>query len=178
MSRKSEPNRIPNLEKLVTGLPASEYVLNVTVLYHDAQTRSWANEVYQKVQRVVGTETVRGSWWKLADLGEPGVLAGAVSRSIHSDMIVIAVNESEGLPLPFYFWINAWLPHRVPGLGAIVGLLGPTRPDQRETGRLKKYLRAAANRTRMDLLLAERDMDAEAQLPSPRLALRGSRFKI
>ncbi len=175
MPRKSEPNRIAHLEKLITGFPTPEYHLNITVVYHDLQTRAWANTIFQKVQRVVGDEFARGTWWKLADLEEPGVLAGAVSRAIRSDMIIIAVKESEGLPLPFYFWVNSWLPHRVPGTGVIVGLLGTAGSKSSESGRLKKYLGMVATRARMDLMLAE---PATPETQGPRLALRGSRFKL
>jgi hypothetical protein len=155
MRRRSDTNPTISLDKLVTGLPTAKYVMNVTVLYDDSQSRGSATDVYQRVQEVVGVESVRCTWWKLADLRQPGVLAGAVSKAIRSDMIIVAVRASEGLPLPFYFWINAWLPHHPHGLGALVAMLGAPDPGQAETGRLKKYLRVVARRARMDLLVAE-----------------------
>src|SRR5215471_6276870 len=106
MLRRTNP--MMSLQKLVTGLPASEYQMNITVVYQDAQTRRWAGDIYQKVEGLLGTKVVRGTWWNLADLLEPGVMAGAVSKAIRADMIVVAVSGSEGLPLPFYFWVNAW----------------------------------------------------------------------
>lgn len=124
-------------------------------IYDDFQTRKWAGEVYQRIESVLGPKAVRGTWWNVADLGEPGVLAGAVSTAIRSDMIVVAVRSSEGLPLPFYFWVNAWLPHRVNRIGALVALLGAPITTNAESGRLRKYLRAVARRARMDLLVHE-----------------------
>jgi hypothetical protein len=163
MPRRSEANAVGNLEKLVTGLPAAEYVMNVTVLYDDAQTRRQAGQLYMKVESLLGRNALRGSWWKLADLVQPGVLAGAVSKAIRSDMIVLAVRSSEGLPLPFYYWVNAWLPHRRTGTGALVGLLSAPRTYNRESGRLRKYLKTVALRARMDLLVAESGME----VPTP-----------
>ena len=153
-----------NLEKLVTGLPISEYILNVTVIYDDTQTRKWASELHQRIEHVAGAKAVRVTWWKLSDFTEPGVLAGAVSTAIRSDMIVLAVQSSEGMPLPFYFWVNSWLPHREPGTGALIAMLGAPCPRNAESGRLQKFLRTVARRARMDLLVTERTEIAAATL--------------
>jgi hypothetical protein len=156
MRRRSDANKLGSLEKLVTGLPASECAMEITVVYDDAQTHTWAVEVYQKIQGILGAQAVRGTWWNVADLAEPGVLAGAVSKAIRSDLIVVAVSCSEGLPLPFYFWVNAWLPHRVNGVGALVGLLAAPVHKTTQSGRLKRYLQSVARRARMDLMVGER----------------------
>src|SRR5215472_8690998 len=99
MPRRSDAGPSVSLEKLVTGLPTADYVLNATVIYDDPQTRKWVSDVYQRVEAVAGEKAVRGTWWKLSDLAEPGVLAGAVSTAMRSDMIIMAVRSSEGLPL-------------------------------------------------------------------------------
>ncbi len=162
MARKSDTTPIASLERLVTGLPAAEYAINVTVVYQDLASRKWAGEVYQRLEATLGTKAVRGTWWNLADLAQPGVLAGAVSRAMRSDMIVISAAGSEGVPLPFYYWVNSWLPHRVTGSGALVALLGAPIPRNSEAGRLRRYLRTVARRARMDLLVAERVIDQSA----------------
>jgi hypothetical protein len=156
MPRRSEANRLGSLEKLVTGFPASECAMEITVVYDDAQTHAWAVQVYQKIQGILGAQAVRPTWWNVADLAEPGVLAGAVSKAIRSDLIVVAVGCSEGLPLPFYFWVNAWLPHRVNGVGALVGLLAAPVHKTTQSGRLKRYLQSVARRARMDWIVGER----------------------
>jgi hypothetical protein len=171
MTRKSEANRTASLEKLVTGLPAAQYVMNITVVYEESQTHKWAGEVYQTMEAMLGAEGVRGSWWKLADLSQPGVLAGAVSKAMRSDMVIVSVRGSEGVPLPFYYWVNSWLPHRVGGIGALVALLGAPLPRNSESGRLRKFLRTVARRGRMDFLAAERAVDAPALRPALRLEL-------
>jgi len=156
MRRRSDANKLGSLEKLVTGLPASECAMEITVVYDEAQTHAWAVEVYKKIQGILGAQVVRGTWWNVADLGEPGVLAGAVSKAIWSDLVVVALSCSEGLPLPFYFWVNAWLPHRVNGVGALVGLLAAPVHKTTQSGRLKRYLQSVARRARMDWMVGER----------------------
>jgi hypothetical protein len=156
MPRRSEANRLGSLEKLVTGFPASDCAMEITVVYDEPQTHTWAEDVYQKIQGTLGAQAVRGTWWNVADLAEPGVLAGAVSKAIRSDLIIVAVSCSEGLPLPFYFWVNAWLPHRVNGVGALVALLAAPVHKTAQSGRLKRYLQSVARRARMDWMVGER----------------------
>jgi hypothetical protein len=158
MARRSDSNPSLGLEKLVTGLPAAEYVMNVTVVYEDSHSHKWAREIYQHIEAQACPKAVRGTWWNVVDLLQPGVLAGAVSTAIRSDIIVVSVSGSEGLPLPFYFWVNSWLPHRPFGSGALVALLGAPLLRNSQSGRLRKYLRAVAKRARMDLLVAERPL--------------------
>lgn len=165
MTRKTDANQIVNLEKLITGLPTREYELKVTVIYEDSSTRKWAGEVYQGIEATLGAKAVRGTWWKVSDLAQPGVLAGAVSRAMRSDMIVISVRGSEGLPLPFYYWVNSWLPHRMGSTGALVALLGAPIPHNSESGRLRRFLRTVARRARMDLLVAEGMPERHAASP-------------
>ena len=156
MMRKSEANPLANLEKLVTGLPTARYKMNLTFVYEDSATRKRATGIYQTVETLLGGRAVRGTWWNLQDLRQPAVLAGAVSQAMHSDMIVISVRGSEGLPLPFYVWVNAWLPHRAGLNGALVALLGQPYPRNSESGRLRRFLRTVARRARMELLVTER----------------------
>jgi hypothetical protein len=156
MPRKLDNSPMAGLEKLVTSLPAADYALNISIVYDHAQSRKWAGDVYRRVEDALGIDSVKAMWWNVCDLAEPGVLAGAVSTAIRADMIIIAVQGSEGLPLPFYFWINSWMPHRVPGAGALVALVGSPFPRNTESGRLQKFLRTVARRARMELLVSER----------------------
>jgi hypothetical protein len=165
MPRRSDANPINCLEKLVTSFPTTECAMDVTIVYDASSTREWAGEVYQTIQATVGSKAVRGTWWNLADLGQPGVLAGAVSRAMRSDMVVVAVSSSEGLPLAFYFWVNAWLPHRVAGPGALVGLLSAPTQKTTQSGRIKRYLQTVARRGRMDLIVGERVHNGQPYKP-------------
>lgn len=135
---------------------AAECFLNVLVIYQDATTRKWARDVCERVTRAVGREAIRSTWWKLDELNQPAVLAGAVSKAMRADVIVVAIRASEGFPVPFYWWTCSWLPHRVQETGALVALLTlPERPGP-YMNRAREYLRAVARQGRLDFLVEER----------------------
>ncbi len=159
MPRTSVTKEMVRLQKLVTELPAAECTLNVMFLYEDAPTRQWAREVSERVEGLSSQAAVRGTWWKIGDLGQPGVLAGAVSKAMRADMIVLAARKAEGLPLPIYVWINSWLPHRRQGRCALVALLGAPEKRNGQSGRVRQYLRAVARAGRLDLLVEERSTE-------------------
>jgi hypothetical protein len=82
----------------------------------------------------------------------------------------VAVRGSEGLPLPFYFWVNAWLPHHLTGNGLLIGLLGATNPEEPESGRIREYLRNIARHGRFQFFLAERRLKQQLNLEQFRAA--------
>jgi hypothetical protein len=143
------------LDKLVSSLPGSGYALNVALVYEDALTWKWAKNIFDRAEKLAGSNVVRGTWWKLGDLSHPGVLAGAVSQAMRADLVVVAHTATEGLPLSFYVWVNSWLPHHLPGGSALVALLGAVERPNAESGRVREYLRAVARQGRMHFLLAE-----------------------
>jgi len=125
------------------------------LVYQDPLTREWASQAHAKLEQVAGARNLCSTWWKVGDFSHPGVLAGAVSKAMQAELIVIAVRGSEGLPLPFYFWVNAWLPHHLSGNGILIGLLGATNPGEPESGRIREYLRSIARHGRFQFFLAE-----------------------
>ncbi len=145
------------LEKLVTRLPGTGYGLNMTLVYEDTVTSKWARGVYDRAEKLVGTQALRGTWWKLSELSNPGVLAGAVSQAMRADLIVVSLRATEGLPLPFYVWVNSWLPHHLPGGSALVALLDAVEKPNAESGRVREYLRTVAQHGKMQFLLEEQD---------------------
>src|SRR5262245_23764723 len=113
---------LARLEKIVMLQPRA--ALNVAFVYEDADTREWARDTYERVERLAGNQGVRPTWWRLSNLFEPGVLAAAVSTAMRADIVVIAVRTEEGLPLPFYTWVNNWMPHRLQSGGVLIALVG------------------------------------------------------
>ena len=154
-------NKIARLEKLVSTTPELGYGLNFVLVYEDNETRKWAREVFERVAKLGGDDSVRATWWKMSEMSAPVVLAGAVSTAMRADVIVIATRASEGLPLPFYFWVKEWLTHRVKGPGALVALLPITEGKAPNPGRVRDYLRGTAALGRLDFLVEERDLPAE-----------------
>jgi hypothetical protein len=162
---------------------AAKRALNVTVVYQDAPTRRWAGQLCDRVETLVGAENVRCTWWKMLDLGEPGVLAGAVSLALRADVIVVAFHAVEQLPLPFYVWVEAWLPHRLAAAGSLLALIDLPRQPTARSDEAREYLRAIARQARLDFLTEERRLPVEpfslrrrapaeaprGQAPSPQL---------
>jgi hypothetical protein len=138
--------------------PENGFGLNMVLVYEDAQTRQWAREVYDRAASTAGSECVRATWWKMGDLCEPGVLAGAASTAMRADFIVIATRAAEGLPLPVYFWVKQWLPHRCQRVGALVALLGIPQGNGSKPGRVGEYLRGIAAVGRLDFQVQERKL--------------------
>lgn len=91
----------------------------------------------------------------MGDLSAPGVLAGAVSTALRADVVVVATHAAEGLPMAFYVWVDAWLPHRPQNAGALVALLGKRRNSAPSSGRVRDYLNAVAREGRLDFVIQE-----------------------
>src|SRR5207237_786033 len=104
----STTEALERLEKVLMLPATARTALNVVFIYEDADSREWARNINERVCQLAGSHPVRPTWWKLSNLCEPGVLAAAVSTTMRADVIVLAVKTEEGLPLPFYAWVNNW----------------------------------------------------------------------
>ena len=150
-------------EKSVNG-SAAEAALNVLLLFDDRETKGWAAGAYQQVCGLTGERGVRATWWNLSDFSHPGVLAGAVSMAIRADVLIVASRATEGLPFPFYVWVNSWLPHRRGRTGTLIGLLetsnadGSFRRNNPGSSRVKDFLTATARQAGLKLRLEEREL--------------------
>jgi hypothetical protein len=88
-----------------------------------------------------------------------------VSTALRADVIVVAVRAADGLPLPFYVWVDAWLPHHPQGSAALVALIAmPDNPGAR-LDRARDYLQTVARRGRLDFLIEERKVTVDAGAP-------------
>jgi hypothetical protein len=142
-----------------------KYVLKLCVLYHDDQTRQWAQEVHTQARKLVGRQSLKATWWNIQVLNEPAVLAGAVTTAMHSDVIVLAIRAEAELPLAFYYWADAWLPHRYQEPGALLALLGVAEQTDAKPDRIRSYLRTLAHRGGLDFMHDERRLPAGASVP-------------
>jgi hypothetical protein len=149
---------ISRLEKLTALTTKDGAALNVALIYEDAQTREWARSAYDRVSNAAGEQGVRPTWWNLNNLGDPGVLAAAVSTAMRADVIILAARAGEGMPLAFYAWINAWLPNRFRRGGVLTALLGTTERCGARPVRVGEYLREVARQGRMSFLLETRQL--------------------
>lgn len=168
MTRVSNSNLTTALSSLLAT--RRDEPLEAALVYEDSSTRQWASELYGSLERLANGQLVRSTWWNVGDFCHSGVLAGAVSKAMRAELIVVALRASEGLPLPFYFWVNAWLPHHLSGTGLLVGLLGATPSRQPEAGRVREYLRNLARQGRLKFLLQERRFEQPSRF-APELNL-------
>jgi hypothetical protein len=150
--------QLTRLDKRVTAALASYRSFSPCFLYHDGRTRKWAREIYDRMLKLAGEQRLRATWWKIDELSMSGVLAGAVSTALRADALVLATDASEGMPLPFYVWVKAWLPHRLQAGGTLVALLGKPAQPGPWSGRLTRFLRSVAKQARMEFLKDERPL--------------------
>jgi hypothetical protein len=152
---------IGSLPEAVFGASGDEFRLSLTVVYEDLPTRLWARSFCGRVAELVGQDAVRCTWWKIGELSEPAVLAGAVSTAMRADVLVIAIRAAEGLPLPFYVWVDGWLSNRPQGGAALIALIAmPDNPGAR-LDRARDYLHAVARQGRLDFVVEERKLPVD-----------------
>jgi hypothetical protein len=177
MKQTSVLQRDAALDNLPRASAPAGGALNITVVYHDAATQAWAREVHNRVAKLAGRECVRATWWKISDLVEPAVLAGAVSTAMRADLIVVAIDAGEGLSFPFNVWVDTWLPHRMHATGCLVALIGSSGQANGHLSRAREYLRAVARTAGFEFLLQERRLLVQKAPLFPGLAL-GSRSNL
>jgi hypothetical protein len=151
------------LQRLVDSISGTESALEAIFLYDDPASRQWAGETRQQLGELLPDAGLRTTWWNVGDFFNPGVLAGAVFKAMRAHLIVVATSGAEGMPLPFYFWVNSWLPHHGSGNTLLMGMLGEVEVRNSHSGRLRKYLRTLARRGRLECLIEER---AQAETPA------------
>ena len=149
------------LHPLAPVAPEAERLVNIIVVYEDAMTHKWACETCEQMFAGDGPQSVRSTWWRLGELGEPAVLAGAVSKAIRAHVIVVAIRATEGFPLPFYVWAGSWLPHRSHGAGKLVALIATPPKPGFGMNRAAQYLGEMAQRARMRFQITERNLACE-----------------
>jgi hypothetical protein len=147
MEQTTVSEQFTRLDKFIRQMANTGSGLTATFLYEDDSARKSCRELYEHV--TASHPNIRPTWWKISDLVAPGVLAGAVSTAIRADIVVVSAGGAEGLPLPFYVWVNSWLTNRVGSVGALVALLGNAAQDGSQAGRVEKFLQAVAQNARM-----------------------------
>jgi hypothetical protein len=164
MKQTSVLERDACLDELTLSRAQTPNALNLTVVYHDARTQAWAREVYGRVAKLAGKKLIQATWWKIDDLVEPGVLAGAVSTAMRADIIVVAIDAAEGLPFPFNVWVDTWLPNRMQPAGCLIALVGGAEQANGHLNRARDYLRTVARVGGFEFLLEERRLPLPSAL--------------
>jgi hypothetical protein len=136
--------------------PETEYALNVVLVYQDAPTRKWANQVCDHVSRLAGKDAVRCTWWDISRLGDPEVLKDAVLTTMQADVILISIYDTNELPIDLCVWIDAWLPRRTLPTGALIALISVPGQVSDQLEHARGCLLTVARKGRLDFLLRER----------------------
>jgi hypothetical protein len=139
------------LQEIIDGNLQNDAPLKVCFLFENETTRAWARESAEEIKCCAGGEAIQATWWRMNELSEAGVLAGAVSTAMRAHLVVIATEETEGLPLPFYVWMNGWTSNRRQSSGAILSLSREQKKKSSRGGRLAKYLRSAAEQAKLEI---------------------------
>ena len=162
MTRPGLTKATANDGTLVSVSNDTEGVANVTVIYQDASTRKWARQFCAQIESLVGVRACRMTWWKVGDLSEPGVLAGAVSTALRADVFIVALQADQPLPVEFCMWTEAWLPHRNAPGGSLLALIALPEQPGSHSDEAQDYLRAIARQSRLDFLIEERKLGSSA----------------
>jgi hypothetical protein len=147
------------LDGIVAGVSGSKNGPRIIFVYQDEEAHGWAKEVSQRIIKLAGNESVQASWWKISDLTAPGILAGAVSSALRADLIVVA-SRAEGLPLPFYVWVNLWWPNRTEYPGALVAIVGVPERAACRSEKIGDYLRVVAEQAKMSFFGIEKPVSS------------------
>jgi hypothetical protein len=153
IAERTKPSKEPEFAP-----PETEYALNVALVYQDAPTRKWANQVCGQVTRLAGKDAVRCTWWDISRLNDPEVLKDAVLTTMQADVILISIYNTKELPVDLCVWIDAWLPRRSLQTGALIALISVPGQTSAQLEHARGYLRAVARKGRLDFLLRERKL--------------------
>ena len=135
--------------------PNPARTLNVSLIYQDALTRQWAEEERERAAEVVGRGAIRCTEWRVDDLVEPTTFSQGAAALARSQVIVVALHESEPLPAAFYRWVNVWLQQRAGLPGALVALLVRSGESQSGAEEKRNYLCAIAHQGGLAFLTQE-----------------------
>jgi hypothetical protein len=130
--------------------------LNLTGVYQDSVTRSWAMQMCRRATRLAGAAGAQNQWFDANALGHPGTFLTAVQAAMTADVIVVSVYAAEELPLDLYVWFEAWLPRRLPRVGALTALIGVEESMDSQTVRTLEYLQAVARKAKLDFVPRKR----------------------
>jgi hypothetical protein len=140
----------------------TEQALSVVLIYQDPLTRSWADELWDRVRQVVDGGGISRKSWRLRDLVDDLAFAAAVRAAADADVIVISVRDTGDLPPLLHAWAAGWMPRRAGRAGALVAIVGmPTKPDGL-SGRACEYLEVVARLAGLDFLPRERGLPEES----------------
>jgi hypothetical protein len=141
------------------------YSLNVTGVYQDDVTRSWAVDTCRRASHLAGEEHIRDSWFIATSLSDPETLREAVQSALAADVIVISIYAVDELSLDLRVWIDTWLPRRLSRAGALAAVIGAAEPLGSRFARTYGFLEEVARKAELDFIPHERPLPASSAVP-------------
>ncbi|MGD0815118.1 MAG: hypothetical protein ABSA83_16080 [Verrucomicrobiota bacterium] len=138
---------------VVTVAPnRAAYELNIVGVYQDPLTQSWGVPMCRLAMQLAGEDRIRNTWYDVHSLADIDIFLDAIRAALMADVIVISVYAAEELPMDLYVWIDAWLPRRPPGEGALTALIGVVDPQSPQSLHTQEYLQAVARKAQLDFI--------------------------
>jgi len=131
------------------------YTLNVAMVFQDAATEAWTEDVRDLMVERVGEGAVQSTEWNINSLPDPSTFTRGIQALAKADAIVIALHEADRLPGEFYLWVNLWLQVRSGKPGALIALVGKSGEEGSEWIETRRYLHAVASQGGLELFVKE-----------------------
>jgi hypothetical protein len=133
--------------------------LALLAIFEDSVTGMWVKEFCQGLSRDLGRQCqiIEHVWpfstFRLRELQEI-----AAEEASASDLVIISVHPTEGLPDEVKSWIELWLSHKGDRQAVLLALL--YLPYEGVSGSTEAYLREIARRGGMEFLVESREEPA------------------
>jgi hypothetical protein len=127
-------------------------VCAIVVLYEDNSSRDAAIHLYQTLEKVFHEDLdFEITWCRFKYFNDPTVASEAAQIASQADLIIVAIQRAQDLPLEVKAWFERWLPNRESTEGALV-LLQTSEEPPSPTISQTSYLYLLAQRANLDYL--------------------------
>jgi hypothetical protein len=127
-------------------------VCAIVVLYEDNSSRDAAIRLSQTLEKIFHEELdFEISWCRFKYFNDPAVASEAAEIAAQADLIIVAIQRAQDLPLEVKAWFERWLPKRESSEGALV-LLQTSEEAPSSTISQSSYLYLLAHRANLDYL--------------------------
>ena len=131
-------------DEAAMALREPERSLDVGLIYQDSLTPEWARQECERLAMRIGKPSVRWKAWKIGHLSDPDAFAEALWEAERADIMALAVQDAEQLPLAFYELMDAWSRHRSKPAGASLTWLRVSEIAGAQAHRTQEFLPEAS----------------------------------
>ena len=126
-------------------------VCTIIVLFEDNCSRDAAIRLCTALEKTFHSEfDFEITWCRFKYFNDPAVVGEAAETAAHADLILVAIQRADDLPLEVKAWFERWLPNRQ-SEGALV-LLQTSEPPSGPTISQSPYLYLLAQRANLDYI--------------------------